>query len=93
MVKADARTTVERPAPANKLSEAEVQQVLDACHRPDTAHLPPTQIVPRLADEGVYLALPFTHKYYPSSSSLRAKPSQSASVTSRNKLGALSRAI
>ena len=52
MVKADARTTVERPAPANKLSEAEVQQVLDACHRPDTAHLPPTQIVPRLADEG-----------------------------------------
>ncbi|TQN49654.1 Transposase for insertion sequence element IS904 [Acidithiobacillus thiooxidans ATCC 19377] len=56
MVKADARTTVERPAPSNKLSEAEVQEVLDACHRPDTAHLPPTQIVPRLADEGVYLA-------------------------------------
>jgi len=56
MVKADARTTVERPAPSNKLSEAEVRAVLDACHRPDTAHLPPTQIVPRLADEGVYLA-------------------------------------
>ncbi|EQD50158.1 integrase, catalytic region, partial [mine drainage metagenome] len=56
VVKADARTTVERPAPNNKLSEIEVQAVLDACHRPDTAHLPPTQIVPRLADEGVYLA-------------------------------------
>ena len=56
MVKADARTTVERPIPSNKLSEAEVRAVLDACHRPDTAHLPPTQIVPRLADEGVYLA-------------------------------------
>ena len=56
MIKTDARTTVERPAPSNKLSEAEVRAVLDACHRPDTAHLPPTQIVPRLADEGVYLA-------------------------------------
>ena len=55
MVKTDARTTVERPAPNNKLSEAEVQAVLDACHRPDTAHLPPTQII-RLADEGGYLA-------------------------------------
>ena len=56
MIKTDTRTTVERPAPSNKLSEAEVRAVLDACHRPDTAHLPPTQIVPRLADEGVYLA-------------------------------------
>uniref|UniRef100_E6QV37 Transposase of ISCARN105, IS3 family IS3 group,ORFB n=1 Tax=mine drainage metagenome TaxID=410659 RepID=E6QV37_9ZZZZ len=56
VIKTDARTTVERPAPSNKLSEAEVRAVLDACHRPDTAHLPPTQIVPRLVDEGVYLA-------------------------------------
>ena len=56
MIKADARTTVERPAPSNKLSVEEVQAVLAACHRPDMAHLPPTQIVPRLADEGVYLA-------------------------------------
>lgn len=55
MVKADARTTVERPAPTNKLSEAEVQAVLDACHRPDTAHLPPTQIVPRLEAINVLL--------------------------------------
>ncbi len=46
----------QRPAPGNRLSEAEVQAVLDACHRPDTAHLPPTRIVPRLADEGAYLA-------------------------------------
>jgi putative transposase len=55
VIKTDARTTVERPAPSNKLSEAEVRAVLDACHRPDTAHLPPTQIVPRPADKGVYL--------------------------------------
>ena len=56
MVKTDARTTVERPAPGNRLGEAEVRAVLEACHRPDTAHLPPARIVPRLADEGVYLA-------------------------------------
>jgi putative transposase len=56
VIKADARTTGERPVPSNKLSDAERQAVLAACHRPDMAHLPPTQIVPRLADEGVYLA-------------------------------------
>jgi putative transposase len=55
-VKVDARTTTTRPEPSNKLSEAEQQAVLDACHRAEHAHLPPSQIVPRLADEGVYLA-------------------------------------
>jgi putative transposase len=55
-VKMDARTTTVRPEPANKLSAAEQRAVLDLCNRPDYAHLPPSQIVPRLADEGVYLA-------------------------------------
>lgn len=52
----DARTTTTRPAPGNKLSEAEQCAVLAACNRVDHAQLPPSQIVPRLADEGVYLA-------------------------------------
>lgn len=56
VVKVDARTDAERPVPANKLSAAEVVAVLAACQRVDTAHLPPSQIVPRLADEGTYLA-------------------------------------
>ena len=55
-VKVDARTTTTRPVPINKLSEAEQCAVLAACNRADHAHLPPSQIVPKLADEGVYLA-------------------------------------
>ena len=55
-VKVDARTTTTRPVPSNTLSEAEQHAVLAACNRADNAHLPPSQIVPKLADEGVYLA-------------------------------------
>lgn len=52
----DRRPTAERPEPANKLSEAERQAVLEAANRPEFASLPPHQIVPVLADQGVYLA-------------------------------------
>jgi putative transposase len=55
-VKADARTTCVRPEPGNKLSALERQQVLDACNSPEYAQLPPSQIVPRLADKGTYIA-------------------------------------
>lgn len=55
-VKVDARTTTTRPEPRNKLSEAERKAVLEACNREENAHLPPSQIVPKLADEGIYLA-------------------------------------
>jgi putative transposase len=55
-VMVDARTTTTRPTPCNKLGEAEQCAVLAACNRADHAQLPPSQIVPRLADEGVYLA-------------------------------------
>jgi putative transposase len=51
-VNVDARTTTIRAEPSNKLSEAE----LAVCNRVEHAHLSPSQIVPRLADEGVYLA-------------------------------------
>lgn len=55
-VKVDARTTTARPEPRNKLSEAERSAVLEVCNREENAHLPPSQIVPKLADEGIYLA-------------------------------------
>lgn len=55
-MKVDARTTTKRPVPSNKLSESEQHAVLAACHRADHAQLPPSQIVPKLADEGIYLA-------------------------------------
>jgi len=42
--------------PANKLSAAEREKIVDVCNQPQYKSLPPTQIVPRLADSGLYLA-------------------------------------
>ena len=54
---ADARTTTsERPTPAHKLSEAERALMLAVANSAEFASLPPSQIVPALADRGVYLA-------------------------------------
>jgi putative transposase len=39
----------------SKLSEQERQAILDAANEPSYANLPPSQIVPTLLDEGVYL--------------------------------------
>jgi len=55
-VKTDARPTADRPEPANKLTTQERQNILDICHQPENASLPPGQIVPRLADQGDYIA-------------------------------------
>jgi transposase InsO family protein len=52
----DARPDALRPLPANQLSAAERAQVLAVCHAPAYASLPPGQIVPRLADQGQYIA-------------------------------------
>jgi putative transposase len=41
--------------PANKLSAEERARILDVCNAPAYQSLPPSQIVPRLADEGEYL--------------------------------------
>lgn len=54
-VRADGRPSAPRPTPANKLSAQERAQVLRVVNEPRFASLPPTQIVPQLADEG-YLA-------------------------------------
>ena len=53
--KGDGRTA-ERPRPTNALSLEERQAVLAVCNQSEYAHLPPTQIVPQLADKGIYLA-------------------------------------
>ena len=45
-----------RSAPPNKLSAAERQEVLEVVNSPEYCDLSPNQIVPRLADEGRYLA-------------------------------------
>lgn len=53
---ADRRPLADRPEPANKLAEDERQQILIVCNEGEFADLPPSQIVPRLADDGIYLA-------------------------------------
>lgn len=55
-VKSDGRPGASRPVPANRLSEAERAEILEVVNEPRFASLPPTQIVPRLADEGRYIA-------------------------------------
>ncbi len=55
-VVSDGRITANRPTPVNKFSDDERQQILAVCNTPDYAQLPPYQIVPRLADRGIYLA-------------------------------------
>lgn len=52
----DRRTTVERAAPGNKLSEAERRRIVEISNDPQFASLPPSQIVPKLADQGEYIA-------------------------------------
>lgn len=52
----DMRPSSIRPIPPNKLSDGEVAAILAVCNQKDYANLPPSQIVPRLADDGVYLA-------------------------------------
>jgi transposase InsO family protein len=42
--------------PANRLSNAEREEILNVVNQPEFAHLPPSQIVPALADQGRYLA-------------------------------------
>ncbi|WP_428837339.1 IS3 family transposase [Yersinia rohdei] len=52
----DQRPEASRPEPVNRLSQEEETLIRDICHEPEYASLPPSQIVPRLADKGVYLA-------------------------------------
>jgi putative transposase len=46
----------QRPEPRNKLSAEDCAAVLSLCNSTEFASLPPSQIVPKLADQGQYLA-------------------------------------
>lgn len=52
----DQRPIIDRSAPKNKLTEKERAKVIEIANSPDFADLPPSQIVPKLADEGKYIA-------------------------------------
>ena len=51
----DNRKAVDR-TPTNKLSEEEREQILETCNSERYRSLSPKQIVPALADNGIYLA-------------------------------------
>jgi putative transposase len=55
-VQQDQRPLAVRPAPSNKLSDEEQQAIVAVSNRVEYASLPPSQIVPTLLDQGIYLA-------------------------------------
>ena len=55
-IKKDQRPIIKRSAPKNKLTQEERKEIIQTVNHPDYADLAPSQMVPKLADQGVYLA-------------------------------------
>ncbi|WML41223.1 IS3 family transposase [Neobacillus sp. OS1-2] len=55
-VKEDQRPIALRPEPKNKLTQEEKTRILEVVKKEEFADLPPTQIVPKLADQSIYIA-------------------------------------
>lgn len=55
-IPADKRPMAKRPEPANKLTGQERQLIIEICNSEEFSSLPPSQIVPILADRGEYIA-------------------------------------
>jgi len=55
-IKVDGRPGAERVDPANKLSDDERQLILEICNQEVYRSLPPSQIVPAMTDDGIYVA-------------------------------------
>lgn len=53
--KEDGRPTAVRPVPARRLSDEERKRLVETCNRDEFASLPPSQIVPALADQGEFI--------------------------------------
>lgn len=60
-IKTDGRPGAQRPEPKNKLSTVERDKILTTVNSDDFKSLPPSQIVPSLADNGVYIASESTY--------------------------------
>ncbi|EKN68629.1 helix-turn-helix domain-containing protein [Schinkia azotoformans] len=76
-IKEDQRPIASRPEPKNKLTKEEKQEILEVVKKEEFADLPPTQIVPKLADQCIYIAsessfyrvLDYRHRNVPSMTS------------------------
>lgn len=51
----DLRPKAERKPPANKLTSEEIRTIIDTVTKPEYASMPPCELVPALADEGIYI--------------------------------------
>lgn len=52
----DKRPIATRPVPKNSLTPTEIDRVIQVCTSPEFADVPPSRIVPILADRGIYIA-------------------------------------
>lgn len=52
----DQRPHAVRPEPSNKLKQEEEKEILEVLNSPEYQSSPPSQVVPTLADQGIYLA-------------------------------------
>lgn len=52
----DKRPSAKRKEPANKLSQEEREKIVEVCNSAQFVDLTPAQIVPKLADDGIYIA-------------------------------------
>lgn len=55
-IQTDRRAEAVRAAPPNKLSDQEQARIVELCNQSDFVDSPPTQIVPALMDQGIYVA-------------------------------------
>ena len=56
LTRGDRRPDANHPVPSHALSEAERARIIEIANEPRFADTPPAQIVPALADEGIYIA-------------------------------------
>lgn len=52
----DGRPSADHSDPANKISAEIRREIISICNRPEYASMAPCEIVPVLADEGIYVA-------------------------------------
>lgn len=55
-VQPDLRPLAARTVPFFALTSQEKEHIIEVCNRPEFASLPPAQIIPKLADQGIYIA-------------------------------------
>ncbi|MCI7243417.1 MAG: hypothetical protein MR549_06060 [Lachnobacterium sp.] len=52
----DAHPIEDHSEPANKIPEEIRKEIISICNKPESASMAPCEIIPALADEGVYIA-------------------------------------